>query len=476
MTTAYDSNSSGFATGPVGNPARGLDLANPQFRFPVKATGAESTPPSGVCPAQPNALTVEIAGAPASVALHAAHAAVHPPHFQIVPAEQFVGWSVQEVAWTDSAEHPAGERPAPPSPLTTPVAFPVAEKLRATGRSATDPIEPEFPKEPAQARPLELPRSMEAEAAVRHWPTSSRQQVSGFAIQRTRIDQPQTIVTGAGLAAGHRRWAARNLSTELQTRLVANSRGAESDGARQQVDRMPGEATEQLKPQRMDSVSGGLPLVVHPDFRWNPVVEQLCREQNLASQLLAAADQLLQAGRGRMLVAGSQRQQGTTTLAATISRLLIERGQRVLMVDADLARAGWTSELELTAAGSWVEQVEAFEPLQAAMAISRRSNAAAVALRPVGSRKLLPPFLLDYLGQLLQPFAGQFDTTVIDLGPITQLLEELSQPERLGAALLIVQQGGPDAAVELRRAKTTLNAFGISRLAVAQNFATSKAA
>jgi hypothetical protein len=55
------------------------------------------------------------------------------------------------------------------------------------------------------------------------------------------------------------------------------------------------------------------------------------------------------------------------------------------------------------------------------------------------------------------------------------MLEELSQPARLGSALLIVQQGGPDAALELRRAKTTLNAFGISRLAVAQNFASSAA-
>jgi hypothetical protein len=83
----------------------------------------------------------------------------------------------------------------------------------------------------------------------------------------------------------------------------------------------------------------------------------------------------------------------------------------------------------------------------------------------------LPPYLLDYLGQLLVPFKGQFDATIIDVGPISQLLEELSQPARLGMSVMVVQQGGADAAVDLRRSKTTLNAFGISRLAIARNFA-----
>jgi Mrp family chromosome partitioning ATPase len=223
--------------------------------------------------------------------------------------------------------------------------------------------------------------------------------------------------------------------------------------------------------KKSGQLSGGLPLVVHPDFRWSPVVEQLAAGGAFADQLLTAAEQLLQEGQGRLLFASTQRQQGATTLAATTARMLIERGRRVLMVDADLGQAGWTSNLELHSAGSWVQQVEAFEPLQAAMAISRSTSSAFVALHPVGSRRELPPYLFDYLGQLLVPFKGQFDATIIDVGPISQLLEELSQPARLGMSVMVVQQGGADAAVDLRRNKTTLNAFGISRLAIARNFA-----
>ena len=72
---------------------------------------------------------------------------------------------------------------------------------------------------------------------------------------------------------------------------------------------------------------------------------------------------------------------------------------------------------------------------------------------------------------LFRSVLGVFDATIIDVGPVSQLLEELSQPERLASSVMVVQQGGPQAAVELRRNKTTLNAFGISRLAIARNFA-----
>lgn len=468
MTATYDSNNSGFAAGTTGSPTGGLHLADPQFRFPVKPGTQQRSNSTENRSAGPGIQNIDVAGTPTQAHAHTAHGAVPAPHFQIESVEQYVGWSVQEVAWTGSVESIG--RVAPPS---APSQIPAADKTSPKVELRNEPAEPDLPAESAQARPIVLPQPADEQVAVTHWPTSSRQQVSGFAIQRTRVDQPHALVTGASLAAEHRRWAARNLSGELQTRTVAEAgvpQAADSASTSSVAD--AGQIASRTSSSRL---GGGLPLVVHPDFRWSSVVEKLCHEQALASQLNAAAEQLLQAGNGRLLLAGARRQQGTTTLAATISRMMIERGQRVLMVDADLARAGWTSELELTAAGSWVQQVESFGPLQEAMAISRRSNAAVVALQPLAARKKLPPFLLDYLGQLLQPLANQFDATVIDLGPISQMLEELSQPARLGSALLIVQQGGPDAALELRRAKTTLNAFGISRLAVAQNFASSAA-
>lgn len=478
MTTAHEADSNGFAAGFTTPAAAPFDLASPQFRYPTqlnfgrKAGMGDSQAEIGSRKRQ------EIPGAAANTAIEGPHATLNGPHFQMLPVEQFVGWSVQDVAWTTApspgeihvnrtgpANEPsipaAGEPDAPPVNLS-----PGPSQLDFASRISSR-VEP--PGETAEL-PQEAGNQEVGREPAEHWPTRSRAQVAGFGIQRTRHDQPHSIVTGAGLASGHRRWAARNLSAEMQAKTVAKqiaetAGGPEIDG---QIEVTPAEVA---KIKRAGQMSGGLPLLIHPDFRWSAVVDKLCLNRPLADQLLVAAEQLLAGGNGRLLVAGARRGCGTTTLAATISRLLIDQGKRVLMVDADLARAGWTAEMELTSAGSWVSQVEAFEPLEEAMAISRKTNAAMVALQAAGGRQQLPPFLLDYLGQLLRPLHDQFDATVIDLGPISQLLEELSQPSRLGQALLIVQEGGPEAAIELRRSKTTLNAFGITRLAVAQNFA-----
>lgn len=454
-----------------------LELANPQFRFPVRAV------PSIDSASNPKAENrgikrPDVPGEePTQTIIHAPHSTSstnnHTPH----QVDRYVGWSIQDVSWGTGSEAesplttatPASETPSANEALLTPTpnSVPVTQESSAVTASTAD-----CPSLPV-TRPLDLnvvPGATSDPAT--HWSTSSRAQVTGFAIQRTRISQPQTIVSGAGLASGHRRWAARNHSAELQARTVGleipDQAAAQSeDDIRNSEPRL----AQIPSAKKSGHLGGGLPLVVHPDFRWSPVVEQLAAGGAFADQLLTAAEQLLQEGQGRLLFASTQRQQGATTLAATTARMLIERGRRVLMVDADLGQAGLTSNLELHPAGSWVQQVEAFEPLQAAMAISRRTSSAFVALHPVGSRRELPPYLLDYLGQLLVPFKGQFDATIIDVGPISQLLEELSQPARLGMSVMVVQQGGADAAVDLRRNKTTLNAFGISRLAIARNFA-----
>lgn len=488
MGSPQDFDSTGFSTTSSPGATGGFDLADPEFRFPVKTSRAAHSPLAEKSEAQPRGQLAEVAAGPFKGVVHPAQRVAPDPHFQVLPIDQFVGWSVEDVDWTipqrgSSVETPVAHSQAQPKTelsLTEPksteestcgapeTASPVGVPQPLSGRPKPSAVGSVPSEITVPARPVELPHSTETGMGGLDWPVSSREQVSGFSIQRTRIEQPQVLVTGAGLAAGHRRWAARNLSAELQARTVGGNAPSNSPADSAADGQQTKAAQELTRLQRASLLGGGLPLLVHPDFRWSAMVNKLCSDEKLCQQMLQIAEQLLDAGNGRMLLAGSRRREGTTTLANLISRLLINRGQRVLMIDADLARAGWTNELELTGAGSWVSQVESFEPLQAAMAISRSTNATAVALQPVGSRKQLPPFLLDYLGQLLKPFQNQFDAMVIDVGPISQLLEELSQPVRLGSALLIVQAGGPDAELDLRRAKTTLNAFGINRLAVAR--------
>ena len=220
------------------------------------------------------------------------------------------------------------------------------------------------------------------------------------------------------------------------------------------------------------TAASGMPVSVIPDFRWPTVVNTLAQTTRpFARELQSAVHQLISAHQPRLLVAGNSRGQGASTIAATIARLLIGNGRRVALVDADIARAGLTAAMELGESGSWIDQIQNFGPLVHSMAQSRASGAVFIGLRPTVLRKTLPPNLLDYLGQFLDSINNQFDAIVIDAGPISQLLIELSQPTRLSTSLLVVQHVINSTEAEIRRTKTALNAFGIARLAIAQNFA-----
>lgn len=361
--------------------------------------------------------------------LHGPHRQPPTPHVALNAFEEFEGWTVQQVA--------------PTAPVTS-------LSIEMPNRAPTEADSAAAPTSASASLP------MNALPTTGSWPLASRALVTGFDLNRTRIDGPQAIGTGSRFAAEHRRWAARNESAELQVAAAIGD---------PQVQRA-------VSSTRLASKPSGVALSVFPDFKWSAVVEALVELNSpFAAQLLYVAQQLLAAGQGRLVVAGTRRQQGTSTIAATLTRLLISQQKRVLLVDADLLRSGLTESLEMSQAGSWIDQVQNFGPLIEAMSVSRRSSAAFVAVRPPEIRKELPPFLFDYLGQLLNSADREFDAIVIDAGPVSQLLEELSQPLRLAGSLLIVQHAGADADHDLRRVKTTLNAFGIARLAVVQNFA-----
>ena len=397
-------------------------IASPHFKFPKKpVTGSESALVPETKKALPAIVKDAVTGKTdeRNWSLHADHTNKPAPHFPPTSIDEFEGWSVQEVSVLNDSK------------LTRPPKAPASADSTAT--------------QPAQ--PTE-------------WSVSSRTQTAGFDLRRSRIDSPHVATTGRSFADAHRRWTAHNLSVQLQAASISGATAVNSDQAAQN------------QGYEFATAVSGMPVSVIPDFRWPTVVNTLAQTTRpFARGLQSAISQLISAHQPRLLVAGNSRGQGTSTIAATIARLLIGSGRRVALVDADIARAGLTAAMELGETGSWIDQIQDFGPLVHSMAQSRASGAVFVGLRPTVNRKTLPPNLLDYLGQFLDSINNQFEAIVIDAGPISQLLIELSQPTRLSTSLLVVQHVNNSTEAEIRRTKTALNAFGISRLAIAQNFA-----
>ena len=83
------------------------------------------------------------------------------------------------------------------------------------------------------------------------------------------------------------------------------------------------------------------------------------------------------------------------------------------------------------------------------------------------SRVTWPRFIYDNLGGLVDQVRGTFDVVILDMVPATQLLSELSRPDLLVDATLLVHDGV--SSPELGHMKERLENFGIRKFVIAQN-------
>ena len=74
------------------------------------------------------------------------------------------------------------------------------------------------------------------------------------------------------------------------------------------------------------------------------------------------------------------------------------------------------------------------------------------------------------LGEIVEEVRPKFDFVLIDIGPASQIVRELSRPNLLvDAAMLVHNVRLPDHSMFVRN-QNELTSFGIKRLVVAENF------
>jgi MinD-like ATPase involved in chromosome partitioning or flagellar assembly len=92
------------------------------------------------------------------------------------------------------------------------------------------------------------------------------------------------------------------------------------------------------------------------------------------------------------------------------------------------------------------------------------------------ARVAWPSQIHDCLANILENVRQHFEMVIIDVGPSSQLIRELSRPNLLvDAAILVHNVRVPDNSVFVRN-QNELYSFGIRKLVVAENFAAGRAA
>ena len=155
-------------------------------------------------------------------------------------------------------------------------------------------------------------------------------------------------------------------------------------------------------------------------FTWPKVCRRLIARA--AEELDRLADALAAAGaHGQkvLAMAGCHRGEGATTLLLCVARRLAERGAKLVLVDADLARPRLASRLGVQPQCGWEETTSGVEAsLAQAVVEATGNNLALLPARepPCGEKR--PVVDPSRLGECLEILRGQYDMVLVDLGPL----------------------------------------------------------
>ena len=205
------------------------------------------------------------------------------------------------------------------------------------------------------------------------------------------------------------------------------------------------------------------------DFRWPVVTNQMIVSGGQAIDHLAeSVFGLLSPSSQRLAITGLSRGDGTSSIAISLARWVAAFGKNVLLVDADLTSpVSLSNQIGLAPNLSWINAISQNLPAAEVIVRSQKMNLCVMPLAPMVSRAAWPRFIYDNLGELIDQVRSYFDLVIVDSGPSSQLLAELSRPRHMVDATLMVHDG--EESPEFRQAKSMLEGFGLDRFVVAKN-------
>jgi Mrp family chromosome partitioning ATPase len=211
------------------------------------------------------------------------------------------------------------------------------------------------------------------------------------------------------------------------------------------------------------------------DFRWPDLSNQMIVSGGEAmAGLYQAASRMISPQTQRLAISGLQRSAGTTSIAISLARWAAASGKTVLVVDADVSNPTLSQSVGLAPNLSWINAGVQTLPVAEVIVRSQKSNLCVMPLAPLVTRAAWPRFIYDSLSILLDQVQDHFDLILIDVGPATQLMDELSQPELLVDGGILVHDGNDSP--KFRKTRTGLQTFGLKKIVVAENRVQQKAA
>jgi Mrp family chromosome partitioning ATPase len=211
-------------------------------------------------------------------------------------------------------------------------------------------------------------------------------------------------------------------------------------------------------------------------FTWPRVCRRLMGKADnefdrLSDALMAASSR----GQRVLAMAGCHRGEGATTLLLCAARRLADRGVRLVLVDADLARPRLAKRLGVQPQVGWNEISEAEgAPLSDAVVEAASNGLALATVHDPASPAGHTTGDWSQLGPSLKTLKDHYEMVLVDLGPL-ESIESIG--EALGRvvdekidAVLLVHNGRITSAERLGNVERELTAAGVTLAGMIENF------
>jgi Mrp family chromosome partitioning ATPase len=172
-----------------------------------------------------------------------------------------------------------------------------------------------------------------------------------------------------------------------------------------------------------------------------------------------------------LLVSGSRKQEGRTTLSLLLARLFARRGVKTVMVDADFDQPQLAERLDVLPQAGWEHVLEGALPLAEAMIESVQDRMSLLPLlRPLASELKDP----QRIAATIEELSRRYDVVCLDGGPCDSSDAVLGALDRLNrsvsAAVLMVRDVRTTAPNECRTLGARLARQGITGWDIVENF------
>ncbi len=206
-----------------------------------------------------------------------------------------------------------------------------------------------------------------------------------------------------------------------------------------------------------------------PAFKWPLVTSSLLGSPAILN-LETNVRNFLSHELNQILITTARRGDGATTVAIALARQLAAGGSRVLLIDADIANPMLAHRMGLVHQKSWIQTISNRSAANDLLVTQNATPISLLPLSPIASKVGWPRKIYDQFSGMANQLSRHFDVVLIDVGPVSQLIDESSSPKIRTAATLLVAGQNSNSVVDSQRAKAGLLSFGIEEMLIIQNF------